>query len=71
MKNLKVKNKFIILLVIVCAILAVLGTSTMLIITKLKNQSVDMLKTSIQTEYDAGIKQEVNTAIAICSYYQK
>lgn len=71
MKNLKVKAKFIILIIITCAIMVALSISTIIIITSLKNQSVNMLKSSIQTEYDAGIRQEVNTAIAICNYYQK
>lgn len=67
MKNLKVKAKFIILIIITCAIMVALSISTIIIITSLKNQSVNMLKSSIQTEYDAGIRQEVNTAIAICN----
>ena len=71
MKNLKVKKKFMILIIITGIIMIAMGVSSVLIISNLKNKSVDMLKTSIQTEYDAGIKQEVNTAISICKYYEK
>lgn len=69
MKDLSVKNKFRILFFIVLGVLVALTVSMVLIVSELKNKSLNTLSESIEAEYDNGIKQEVNTAIAICQYY--
>ena len=71
MNNIKVKTKFRILFVITIAILISLGAANLIIVNKLKSQSLDMIKTSISTEYDTNIKQQVESVVSLCETYNK
>ncbi len=71
MNNIKVKTKFRILFVITIAILISLGAATLIIVNNLKSQSLDMIKTSISTEYDTNIKQQVESVVSLCETYNK
>ena len=71
MNNIKVKTKFRILFVITIAILISLGAANLIIVNNLKSQSLDMIKTSISTEYDTNIKQQVESVVSLCESYNK
>lgn len=71
MNNIKVKTKFRILFAITILILVSLGGATLIIVNNLKSKSLDMVKSSISTEYDNNIKQQVVNVVSLCDEYNK
>ncbi len=69
MKNLKVRFKLAILMAII--ILAMLALSTISIIgmNEIRSSALSIITTSITEDYDAQIRNEVESAISVCDMY--
>ena len=71
MKNLKVKNKMLILIISIFITVLVVGTIGLYNLQKTNNESIELLETTIRKDYDINIKQHVDNVISLIDVIYK
>ena len=65
MKNLKVKTKLLIIMILVTVLIAAGGTMSVINMNSVKNKALDVMEQSIRSSYDQSIKEQVDGVISL------
>lgn len=71
MKNLKVKTKMNLIILLVAFLAICCAAVSMFSMLKIKKQALTTMETSIRSNYDANIKEQVQTVISMLDEYKK